>query len=453
MINDRTKYKIGFISLGCDKNRVDLEKIIAKLKNSGYQITNNENDADVIIINTCSFIQVAREESIDNILRTANLKSNNLKKIVVTGCLNEMNYSDLCESLPEVDKFVRVNENKDIVDIIDKLLDITSTKELSICSNSKRILTTPMHYAYLKIADGCNNFCTYCTIPYIRGRYKSVSLQEILNEANVLVTQGVSELILVAQDVTKYGSDFNDGTTIVSLIKELSKISNLKRIRLLYCYPENITDELINEIATNNKVCKYIDIPLQHISNTILKKMNRKGTKEQIIEKITKLRLAVPNIAIRTTFILGFPNETEDDFNELIEFVKSFKLNNVGFFKYSREEGTPAYNFENQIPENVKDKRLKEIAKIQFDIVKEINNSFVGKKLNVVVDSINDNYAICRSEYQCPEVDGIIIVKNNHNLSIGSYQNVKINKTNKYDLEGEILWKKISKIWKIYPIL
>lgn len=440
MINHRKNYSIGFISLGCDKNRVDLEKMIALIKDSGYLIESNEKKADVIIINTCSFIQPAREESIENILQISQFKETNLKKLIVTGCLNHMNYVDLEESLPEVDSFVRVEDNVKIVEIIDKLLNIQD-KNLTCLNRYSRILTTPSHYAYLKISEGCDNFCTYCKIPYIRGRYHSYSLDDIFNEAELLVSNGVSELILVAQDVTKYGLDFNNGTTIVSLIKKLSSIERLKKIRLLYCYPELITDELIQEIKNNNKVCKYIDIPMQHISDSILKKMNRKGSKTEIVNKIEKIKNIIPNIAIRSTFIVGFPGETNADFSQLCEFVEKYKLNNVGFFAYSREEGTAAFNFDDQLDERVKEERIEKLASIQFNNVKKHNHDMIGKVLEVVVDDITNSRAICRSEFECPEIDGVIFIKNANNLKIGNYYKVIITNSKNYDLEGEIYEK------------
>lgn len=444
MIINRNNIAVGFISLGCDKNRVDLEKMIALIKNAGYKIETDERKANVIIINTCSFILSAREESIENILLTAKLKKGCLSKIIVTGCLNHMNYTDLEESLPEVDAFVKVSDNDNIVSIIDKLFS-SDEKANDVCNvDELRVLTTPNHYAYLKISEGCDNYCTYCKIPYIRGRYYSYSLNSILNEANYLVSKGVKEIILVAQDVTKYGQDFNDGTNLVSLIKKLSVIENLEKIRLLYCYPELITDELIQEIKNNPKVCKYIDIPLQHISDNILKRMNRKSNKSSIELIISKLKKNIPNISIRTTFIIGFPGETEEDFNEVLDFVSKYKLNNVGFFAYSKEEGTPAFSFENHIDENIVENRISKLAEVQFNNVIERNKNMINKHLNVVVDKIVGSKAICRSEFECPEIDGVVIIKNSESLNIGDTFKIIVNDFNKYDLEGEI-YEKLTK--------
>ena len=437
--NELLMKKVGFISLGCDKNRVDLEKIIFCIKNAGFQIVTNPIDANIIIINTCSFIESSRKEAIENILEMANYKSLNLEKLVVTGCLNEMGYSDLETSLPEVDSFVRLSENDNIVEKIYNLYDVEYNNDNHKIVGLNRILTTPKHYAYLKIGDGCNNFCSYCKIPYIRGRFRSEKIEDLVTEANHLVESGVTEIILVAQDVTKYGIDLYGKVQICELINELSKIEKLKWIRLLYCYPENITDELIDVISQNDKVCKYLDIPMQHVNSRILKLMNRKSDFEKLEILISKLKSKIPDISIRTTYILGFPGETDEEFIQLCEFVKKHKLNNVGFFTYSREEGTLAYKMENQITKSVKNKRLKVISEIQYKVITELNKTFVGKELEVVVDSVDEEYAVCRSQYQTPDVDSVIFVKNDKNLQIGNYYKVQIKNILNYDFEGEIL--------------
>ena len=432
-----TKKKVGFVSLGCDKNRVDLERMIYAFKSAGFEITPNYEDANIIIINTCSFILDARKESIDAIIETIPLKNMSLEKLVVTGCLNNMNYNDLSSSLPEVDLFVKVEDNEKIVELVSSLYNVkcditTKTKSLN------RILTTPKHYAYLKIADGCDNFCTYCTIPYIRGRFKSEPIETVVNEAKRLVEIGVKEIILVAQDVTKYGFDLYGKPQLVELLQQLEKIENLKWIRLLYCYPDLINDELINEIARNKKLCKYIDIPLQHVSDPILKKMNRRTNNAQICSIIKKLRKQVPNIAIRTTFILGFPNELEEDFECLSDFVEKYKLDNVGFFKYSQEEGTPASKFTNQVPSRIKNNRLKYISNLQYLIVKEKHSLMLGQVVEVVVDEIIDGWAVCHAENLCPTVDPVIYIPND-GVCIGGFYKVKLVKIKKYDFIGEKL--------------
>ncbi len=434
------KKKIGFISLGCDKNRVDLEKMIFAFKNASFNIVNSYEDANIIVINTCAFILDARKESINTILETIPLKQLNLEKIVVTGCLNNLNYTDLNESMPEVDAFVPLKDNPKIVEIVCNLYGVKFSGLSNEIKGADRVLTTPKHFAYLKIADGCDNFCTYCTIPYIRGRYKSEPMDKLVLEAQNLVKNGVKEVILVAQDVTKYGADIYGKPHIVELIKELSKINGLDKIRLLYCYPDLIDDALINEIATNDKVAKYIDIPLQHISDNILKRMNRRVNHSQICNIIDKLRLACPEIKIRSTFILGFPGETEDDFNTLCQFVKDYKLDYVGFFKYSKEDGTPAAKMPNQVPAKIKTQRLKTLSNIQYENVVENNKKMIGKTFKCVLDFIEGDFAYFRNEYLCPSVDPMIITKANTDLKIGEYYSVKIVGYNKYDLLGEILW-------------
>jgi len=434
-----TKKKVGFISLGCDKNRVDLEKMIYSFKSAGFEITPIYEEANIIIINTCSFILDARKESINTILETIPLKNLNLEKLVVTGCLNNMKYDDLSTSLPEVDLFVKVEDNFKIVKLVADLYNVkfdSTTKNKSL----DRILTTPKHYAYLKIADGCDNFCTYCTIPYIRGRFKSEPIEKIVSEAKDLVRLGTKEIILVAQDVTKYGTDLYGKPQLVELLKELEKINDLKWIRLLYCYPDLIDDRLINEIARNKKVCHYIDIPLQHVSSPVLKKMNRRTNNEQICKIIESLKNKIPDIAIRTTFILGFPNETEEDFNTLCNFVQKYKLDNVGFFKYSREDGTPASKFPNQIPAKIKSERLKVLSNLQYLTVKEKHNKLLGKEIEVVVDEIIDNWAVCHSEKLCPTVDPVVFIPSD-GVKVGGFYKVKLVKIKKYDFIGEKLWK------------
>lgn len=429
------KKKVGFISLGCDKNRVDLEKIVANFKQNGFEIAQVE-EANIVIINTCSFIEDARKESIDAILNTSLLKYVNIEKIIVTGCLNNMNYTDLATSLPEVDAWVKPENNSDIISVVASLYGITKLPEHNIC-NTDRFISTPSHYAYIKIADGCNNFCSYCTIPYIRGRYRSTPIEDLIVEARKLVESGVREIILVAQDVTKYGDDIYGKPALVKLIRELSKIETLEKLRLLYCYPDLISQELIDEMAVNQKLSKYIDMPLQHIDNQVLKAMNRRTSKEQICNIITRLRLAMPDIRIRTTFIVGFPGETDENFENLCQFTKDYKLDYVGFFKYSREEGTRAYSMPNQVPEKIKSKRLKTLSNIQFEVVTEKNNALIGKTLSCVVDEIRDGYAICRPD-NCPNVDNVVFVKANEKIEVGRTYNVVITKTKKYDLIGEI---------------
>ena len=425
------KKKVGFISLGCDKNRVDLEKMIYNIKLAGFEIANDPSIANIIIINTCSFLESSRLESIENILEMSGYKGKNLEKIIVTGCLNELKYSDLDSSLPEVDAFVNVKDNEKIVSIIFALYACNYQTQFE----SGRTLTTPNHYAYIKISEGCNNFCSYCLIPYIRGRYKSREIEDIVNEAKSLSYNGVKELILVAQDVTKYGVDLYNKKELVTLIRKLTEIEGIKWIRLLYCYPEEIDDDLSDEIKVNPKVVKYLDIPLQHVSTRILKSMNRRSTKDKIITLFDKLKNEIPNIVIRTTFIIGFPDEKEEDFEEIVEFLKKYKLDNVGFFKYSREEGTRSYDFGNQIDEKLKEKRLEIASQVQYEIQKDLHYSMLNSICDVLIDESNEDYSIGRYYGECPQIDGYIII--NEKLNAGEFYKIKITQITDYDLIGE----------------
>lgn len=425
--------KIGFISLGCDKNRVDLEKMIFNIKSAGFEVVNDPEKANIILVNTCSFLESSRLESVENIIEMGNYKSKNLEKLIVTGCLNELKISDLDTSLPEVDAFVNVKDNEKIVSTIFNLYNLN----YSVDVKSGRILTTPSHYAYIKISEGCNNFCSYCLIPYIRGRYVSRPIEDILSEAKSLASNGVKELILVAQDVTKYGVDIYNKKSLVELLNKISKIDGIEWIRLLYCYPEEIDDNLISEIKNNSKIVKYLDIPLQHVSNKILKSMNRKSTKENIEKLFTKLKTEIPSISLRTTFILGYPDESSEDFEEIIDFIKKYKINNVGFFKYSREEGTRAYNFENQIDEEIKQERLDIISQVQYDIQNKILDNYIGKVLDVIIDESNADYSVGRYYGQAPLIDGVVII--NEKLTVGEFYKIKIIDKSEYDLIGEKL--------------
>lgn len=426
--------KVGFVSLGCDKNRVDLEKMIFNIKNFGMQIENNPENAEIIIVNTCAFLESARSEAIESILEMSQYKqSAKLEKLIVTGCINELNYQDLQESLPEVDAFVRIKNNINIVEIIANLYKT----HIDCPYVNNRVLTTPKHYAYLKISEGCNNFCTYCLIPYIRGRYKSTPIEELVEEAKQLAQSGVKELILVAQDVTKYGIDIYRKKMLVPLIQELSQIEEIKWIRLLYCYPEEIDDLLINEIKTNPKLLKYLDVPLQHVSTKVLHDMNRRSNFDSINTLFTKIQNEIPDIIIRSTFILGFPGERDEDIVELKEFLTKFKLHNVGFFKYSREEGTKAFDLPNQIDDDVKQERFDILSQHQYEIMQENNSKLIGTTQIVLVDDVIDGYSICRFYGQSPLIDTIIYIP--EELSIGEFYKVKITNSLDYDLEGEKL--------------
>jgi len=444
-----SKFKVGMVSLGCDKNRVDSELILGSI-NKFYEITNNPKDAEIIIINTCGFIESAKQESIDTILEMAEYKkTHKCKMIIATGCLTQRYGDELLELIPEIDILMGVNDymklHKLIVDFIKTEQRVSSTtyKDEGV-NEGERILTTNSHTAYLRIAEGCNNFCTYCIIPKIRGKFRSRSKESILAEANSLVNQGVKEIILIAQDLTNYGEDLYGKNQLHVLVNELSEIEGLEWIRLLYCYPEEITDELIEVIANNPKVMKYLDLPIQHISNNILKMMARKTNKETIIDKIDLLREKVPGITLRTSLIVGFPGETEEDFNELCSFLKDYKLDNVGVFTYSQEEGTAAAKLPNQIDEDVKIKRKETLMNIQRGIVRDLNKLKIGNIYDTIIDGSTGEYYIGRNYEMAPEIDGLIYVTKKKTLKKGDIIKVKITNVMEYDLVGDV-WDESSK--------
>ena len=444
-----SKFKVGMVSLGCDKNRVDSELILGSI-NKFYEITNNPKDAEIIIINTCGFIESAKQESIDTILEMAEYKkTHKCKMIIATGCLTQRYGDELLELIPEIDILMGVNDymklHKLIVDFIKTEQRVSSTtyKDEGV-NEGERVLTTNSHTAYLRIAEGCNNFCTYCIIPKIRGKFRSRSKESILAEANSLVNQGVKEIILIAQDLTNYGEDLYGKNQLHVLVNELSEIEGLEWIRLLYCYPEEITDELIEVIANNPKVMKYLDLPIQHISNNILKMMARKTNKETIIDKIDLLREKVPGITLRTSLIVGFPGETEEDFNELCSFLKDYKLDNVGVFTYSQEEGTAAAKLPNQIDEDVKIERKETLMNIQKGIVRDLNKLKIGNIYDTIIDGSTGEYYIGRNYEMAPEIDGLIYVTKKKTLKKGDIIKVKITNVMEYDLVGDV-WDESSK--------
>lgn len=439
-----TKYKVGMVSLGCDKNRVDSE-IMLGVMNKTYEITNNPKEADIIIVNTCGFIEKAKQESIDTILEMANYKTKHqCKLLIATGCLTQRYGKELKELMPEIDIMLGVNDynkiDKLIIDFItkenmeDKFTEVNYSDEN--INEGERVLTTESSTAYIRIAEGCNNFCTYCIIPKIRGKFRSREMDSIIKEAKGLASKGVKELILIAQDTTLYGSDIYGKKSLHILLKELSKIDEIKWIRVLYCYPEEIYDDLIDEIAVNDKVVKYLDLPIQHISNNILKLMGRKTTKEDIINKIDKLRDRVPGIALRTSLIVGFPNETEEDFKELKDFLLEYKLDKVGVFKYSREEGTPAAKMDGQVDEEVKDIRENELMLTQKEISNEINSLKVGKIYDILVEGYNGEYYYGRNYEMAPEIDGSVLFTRHCAINKGDFTQVRIERNTEYDLIG-----------------
>ncbi|MEG0133790.1 MAG: 30S ribosomal protein S12 methylthiotransferase RimO [Clostridium sp.] len=436
------KLKFGVINLGCDKNRIDAEIIIDSLKRK-YEVVSDENNADILLINTCGFIETSKQESIDTILEMSKYKEGKCKVLIATGCLTQRYGSDLLELIPELDIILGVNDYDKLHQCIEKSLEfgekscITSYSDTNI-NIGKREVTTGGTTAYLRISEGCNNVCAYCAIPKIRGRYRSREMEDILKEAKELALNGYKEIIIVAQDTTNYGVDLYGEKTLHILLKELGKINSIKWIRLLYCYAEELTDAVINEMANNDKVCKYIDIPIQHISDDVLKSMRRKGRKKVIVENIKKLRAAMPNITIRTTLIVGFPGETEEDFNELLDFVKDTKFDKLGVFTYSQEDGTVAAEMESQIDEDVKVQRRDTIMMVQQNISAEINKRKIGKIYDILVESKEKSVYCGRSYEMAPEIDGEIYVKCD-NIRIGSFITVKITDSLEYDLKATVV--------------
>ncbi|ASW42905.1 30S ribosomal protein S12 methylthiotransferase RimO [Clostridium isatidis] len=437
------KYKVGMISLGCDKNRVDSELILGTI-NKFYEITNDPREADIIIINTCGFIESAKQESINTIIEMAEYKKNHkCKMLIATGCLTQRYGEELLKLMPEIDILMGVNDymklHKLILDFIKGERNILSANYSDENINEgERLLTTDKHVAYVRIAEGCDNHCTYCIIPKIRGKFRSRSIESITKEVKQLAANGVKEIILIAQDLTNYGVDIYNGKRLHILVNEISKVEGIEWIRLLYCYPEEITDELIEEIATNDKVVKYLDLPIQHISSKILRMMARKTNKEKVIGIINKLRSSIPNIVLRTSLIVGFPNETEEDFKELEEFLREYKLDNVGVFTYSKEEGTPAAEMDNHISEEIKAERYNKLMEIQKEVVVNLNKLKISKIYDTIIEGRKGKYFIGRSTEMAPEIDGNILIKTDKVLNKGDIIKVKINETLDYDLIGEV---------------
>ena len=429
------------VQLGCDKNRVDGEKMAYLLENYGVRCAESAEDANIIIVNTCAFIQSAKEESIDCILSATENKSKNCEKVIVSGCMAQRYYEEVKKGFPEVDAVVRLKNNEQIVSVVKGLygVDITTTDKTRT-NGLKRSLSTPKHYAYLKIADGCNNCCSYCTIPKIRGRFASVPVEELVKEAKSLAKSGVKELILVAQDVTNYGADLYGEPKLVELLKVLSKIRGINWIRLHYCYPNLITDRLLEEIDNNKKICKYLDIPMQHASDSVLRAMNRRDTLAEYETLLSKIKKLKHFVAVRSTFIVGFPGETNEDFEILKDFLERQKLQYVGFFKYSREEYTAAFGMSNQVKEKVKDERLTEIQMLQEKIMLENQKRFIGKTTLCVLEKIfEDGFVALRNQYNSPGVDSLVFAKNIGKLKVGKFYKVKITDIDGIDLRGEIV--------------
>lgn len=442
--------KIGMISLGCPKNQVDAELLLAKLADAGHEISGEICGCDAVIINTCGFIEDAKREAIDNILEMADYKeAGEIKKIIVTGCLAERYKEEILSELPEVDAVVGIGENKDICGIVEQVLSsdtaVTafSDKE-NLPLDGQRLLTTPEYWAYLKIADGCSNHCTYCAIPSIRGEFRSRDMESIIEEAKALADDGIRELIVIAQDTTRYGEDLYGKPSLSKLLRELCKIEKLHWIRILYCYPDRITDELLDTIAFEDKICNYIDLPLQHANGEVLRAMNRSGDRESLTKLIEKIREKIPDVCIRTTFITGFPGETEEQFTDLAEFVKDIRFDRLGCFPYSPEEGTPAADFDGQLDDDEKVHRGELIMDSQYGIVVEHNKRLIGKTLETIVDSYDpytDSYE-GRTFRDAPEIDGKVTFICDGALSPGDFTEVLITDVNEYDLIGEVKAKK-----------
>ena len=438
---------ILFISLGCDKNLVDTEVMLGLLAQKGHQMVDSEEMADVIVVNTCCFIHDAKEESIQTILEMAEYKKDGtLKALIVTGCLAQRYKQEILDEIEEVDAVLGTTSYDKIVDAIEEALKGHKSLELQDVDalpvvESKRLVTTGGHFAYLKIAEGCDKHCTYCIIPKIRGNFRSVPMERLLKEAEELVAQGVKELILVAQETTLYGKDIYGEKSLHILLKELCKISGLRWIRILYCYPEEIYDELIQVIKEEDKICKYLDLPIQHACDDVLKRMGRRTSKAQLIEIVEKLRKEIPGIALRTTLITGFPGETQEQHEELMEFVDTMEFDRLGVFTYSPEEDTPAANMPNQVDEDVKEDRQAELMELQQEIAFELAENKIGQEVMVMIEGkvADENAYVGRTYMDAPNVDGLIFVETDEEMMSGDFAKVKVTGALEYDLIGEIM--------------
>ncbi len=445
MWKEDSKMKVGFISLGCSKNLVDTERMIGLFEEKGFQIENRPEEADILVINTCGFIESAKKEAIDTILEMAEFKKQNCKILIVTGCLAQRYQKELPEQFPEVDLFIPIDQYNTFWEEIEKVLKKEQKKKskpegLEELDYQKRKIATSGYYAYLKIAEGCSNHCTYCAIPKIRGPYVSRKMEDILEEAQKLSDAGVEELIVIAQDTTKYGIDLYGEPKLALLLRKLCAFQ-FKWIRFLYAYPETITDELIKTVKEEEKICHYFDIPIQHIADPVLKRMARKSDGKSIRSLIAKIRKEIPDVVLRTTLITGFPGETQEQFEELKQFVKEAKFERLGVFAYSKEDGTPAARLDGQLRKSVKEARAKEIMECQKQIARQNNEKMVGKKIEVLVENITEDgkYYTARSSREVPEdTDGIIYVENTQELVIGNFVEVKLVDALDYDFIAQI---------------
>ena len=431
---------VGFVHLGCSKNLVDTEMTIGLFKENGYKIVNNEEDADVLVINTCGFIGPAKEEAINTILEMAEYKKKRCKYLIVMGCLVERYKEELSKAIPEVDLWIKYSSYSTIWEQIETILKSEKENKNNL-DFLDRVITTGNNFAYLRIAEGCSNFCTYCAIPKIRGPFVSRKMEDVIKEAKKLANEGYEELIVIAQDTTKYGIDIYGESKLAELLKELCKIEKLKWIRFLYAYPETITDELIEVVKNENKICKYFDIPIQHISNSVLKRMNRKSNGETIKTLIKRLRKEIPEVVIRTTVMVGFPGETKEDFEELYDFIKAARFERLGAFSFSKEEGTPAEKMENQIHPMTKKSRYNKIMSLQQKIASETQEEMVGKELEVLIETktFDGKYYVGRSYREVPDIDGLIYIEMVDKALEGKFVKCKITKASGYDLIGKIM--------------
>lgn len=434
--------KVGFVSLGCSKNLIDTEMAIGLFKRNNFEIVNDVENAEIIIINTCGFIESAKQEAINTILEMAEYKEKGTcKYLIVMGCLVQRYRKELQKALPEVDLFIEIN---DYANYWDKILELLDEKEKPNKINNlcymDRVISTGNKTAYLKIAEGCSNRCTYCAIPYIRGPYVSRPMEEVLEEAKKLAKDGIKELIVIAQDTTRYGEDLYGTSKLSDLLNELCKIDGFEWIRFLYAYPESITDELIQIVKNNPKICNYFDIPIQHISDSVLKRMNRRTTGKQIEELINKIKKQIPDVILRTSLIVGFPGETEEDFNKLYEFVKKGYFDKLGVFTYSKEDGTPAARLKEQIHPATKKKRYNLIMSTAKNISAEKLKSYIGKEYKVLVEDTTFDYKFCvgRSYMDIPDTDGMVIIKDCDTKLVGEFVNCKVTAVNNYDLIAKI---------------
>lgn len=437
---------ITLVSLGCPKNQVDADILAHSLLKAGHTTTTDMTQADVCIINTCGFITSAKEEAIENIFNAVEARLENPKlKIIVTGCLAERYRDDIIKDIPEVNAVVGIGANSDICEIVENVVKGEKFsrygKKTDLDITAKRIISTPKHYAYLKIAEGCSNGCYYCAIPMIRGPHRSRSIESCLEEANFLAEEGVREIIVVAQDITAYGEDLYGEGKLHTLIHEISKIDGIKWIRLMYAYPERLSDNVIKEMAENPKVLPYLDLPIQHINDRVLKSMNRKGGTEIIKDAVARLRKAIPDISIRTTLITGYPGETEEEFEQLYQFVKETKFERLGCFAYSEEEGTVAAKMENQIDEVIRAKRADTIMMLQTDIMSQCQAKLIGKELEIIVDDFDSENGIwiCRSVYDAPEIDGEVYIDGGYDVEVGDILKAKVIQSDIYDLYAELV--------------